>query len=213
MRWLQFGAAGTLITGLDNSRQSSQIRLWGEVESQRADAYDFNVYNYYENVPATFSLPKGVPVPAGEYNWTNAALNIATTRARSYAAAWVVECCRFYNGNYLKSDLTLTFRPNQFFEFVPRYVATFIDLPTGYVAVHILSASAGVNFTPDMQIVLQGQFDNISRSFGLSVRYRWEYEPGNELFVSFGQSALIPGTAFEPQSSQLSIRLGNTFQF
>ena len=213
LRWLQFGATGIFITGLDDQLQSSQIRVWGEVESQQADAYDLNVYNYYENVPGTFSLPKGVPVASGKYNWTNAALNIATTRARSYAAAWIVECCRFYNGNYLKSDLTLTFRPNEFFELVPRYVATFIDLPTGYVAIHILSASAGVNFTPDMQLVLQGQFDNISRSFGLSMRYRWEYEPGNEIFVSFGQSALIPGTTFEPQSSQLSIRLGNTFRF
>ena len=33
-----------------------------------------------------------------------------------------------------------------------------------------LSASGGVNFTPDMQILLQAQFDNISRRFGLSVR-------------------------------------------
>ena len=77
---------------------------------------------------------------------------------------------------------------------MPHYVATFIDLPTGYVAIHILSASGGVNFTPDMQILVQAQFDNISRNLGFSARYRWEYEPGNELFVSFGQDALIPGT-------------------
>jgi hypothetical protein len=38
-------------------------------------------------------------------------------------------------------------------------------------------------------------------------------EPENEIFVSFGQSALIPGTTFEPQSSQLSIRLGQTLRF
>ena len=64
-----------------------------------------------------------------------------------------------------------------------------------------------------MQILLQGQFDNISRSFSFSARYRWEYEPGNEIFVSLGQNALIPGTSFEPQTSLFSIRLGNTFRF
>ncbi len=213
LRWLLFGASGSAITGLDNSLQSGQIRLWGEVESQRADAYDFNIYNYYENVPAVFSLPKNVLVRAGTYNWTNIAPKIQTTTARSYAVTWQVECCSFYNGNYLKSDLTLTFRPNQYFELTPRYIATFIDLPTGYVAIHILSAAGGINFTPDMQILLQAQFDNISKALGFSMRYRWEYEPGNEVFVSFGQSALIPGTTFEPQSSQLSIRLGNTFRF
>jgi len=213
LRWLQFGASGMVITGLDNQLQSSQVRFWGEIESQRADAYDFNVYDYYEDVPAVFLLPKGVPVPAGRYHWTNIAPHAVTTRARSYAVDWQVECCSFYNGSYLKSDVTLTFRPNQFLEFVPRYTATFIDLPAGYVAIHILSAGGGINFTPDMQILAQVQFDNISRSFGLSARYRWEYEPGNEIFVSFGQSALIPGTAFEPQTSLLSIRLGHTLRY
>ena len=64
--------------------QSSQVRLWGEVESQQADAYDFNVFDYYEDVPATFFLPKGVPVPAGEYRWTEHRAQINTTRARWY---------------------------------------------------------------------------------------------------------------------------------
>jgi hypothetical protein len=213
LRWLQFGAAGAFITGLDNQLQSSQIRLWGEVESQQADAYDFNIYSHYENVPADFSLPKGVVVPAGQYSWTNLVPQIYTTRGRWYSVNWIVECCRFYNGNYFKSDLTFIFRPNEFFEITPHYVATFIDLPTGRVAIHILSASGGVNLTPDMQILVQAQFDNISRSFSFSARYRWEYEPGNEIFIAYGQSALIPGTTFEPQTSQLSVRLGHTLRF
>ena len=213
LRWLLFGAQGVFITGLDNRIQSSQVRLWGEVESQQADAYDLNVYHYYEDVPKVFSLPKGVPVPAGRYEWTNIVPQINMTRARWYSLNWIVECCSFYAGNYFKSDFQLTLRPDERFEIVPRYVATFIDLPTGYVAIHILSVSGGINFTPDMQVVLQAQFDNISRSFSVSARYRWEYEPGNELFVSLGQNALIPGTSFEPQTSLFSIRLGHTLRF
>jgi hypothetical protein len=76
-----------------------------------------------------------------------------------------------------------------------------------------LAASGGVNFTPDTQILAQVQFDNISRRFEFSARYRWEYRPGDEIFVSLGQSALIPGTTFEPQTTQVSVRLGNTFRF
>ena len=64
-----------------------------------------------------------------------------------------------------------------------------------------------------MQILLQAQFDNISRGFSFSARYRWEYELGNEIFVSLGQNALIPGTTFQPQTSQASVRLGHTLRF
>jgi hypothetical protein len=74
------------------------------------------------------------------------------------------------------------------------------NIPTGYVAIHVIEAITPINFTPDMQLIVQGQFDNISRSFALSARYRSEYEPGNEIFAAIGQSAVIPGTTFEPQT-------------
>jgi hypothetical protein len=211
------------ITGLDNDLQSSQTQFYGTIRSQGADDYYIYAFDYYESVPEAFCLaqgapasgcsPDGVPVLLGIYHWTNFGPRIVTSRGRALAVNWQGECCSFYNGSYLKSDLSLIFRPNQFFEITPRHTATFIDLPTGYVAIHILSASGGVNFTPDMQILVQAQYDNISRSLGFSLRYRWEYQPGNELFAAFGQSALIPGTTFEPQTTDVSVRLGQTFRF
>ena len=59
---------------------------------------------------------------------------------------------------------------------------TSIDLPTGSVGIHLITADFIVNFTPDMQLFTQGQFDNISQKFALSVRYRWEYQPGKVLW-------------------------------
>ena len=70
-----------------------------------------------------------------------------------------------------------------------------------------------VNFLPDMQLALQAQYDNISQNFALSLRYRWEYEPGQELFVSVGQGAVIPGQTFVPHATQAAIRLGHTFRY
>src|SRR5258708_16651760 len=44
-----------------------------------------------------------------------------------------------------------------------------------------------------------------SQNFALSLRYRWEYEPGQELFVSVGQGAVIPGQTFVPRATQAAI--------
>jgi hypothetical protein len=44
---------------------------------------------------------------------------INTTRGRWYSVNWIVECCSFYNGDYLKSDLTAIFRPNEYLEITP----------------------------------------------------------------------------------------------
>jgi len=82
------------------------------------------------------------------------------------------------------------------------------------VNIHLFTSDIILNFTPDMQLFTQIQYDNISENFALSFRYRWEYEPGQELFVSVGQSAVIPGEpTFVPQSTQATIRLGRTYRF
>ena len=201
------------ITGLDDRLQSRQEHLWTSIQDHNVDVAELHLYNYFEAVAAPFALPGGVMVPAGHYDWTNFAPRIDTTNGRAWVLTWQVECCHFYSGSYLKSDLSLTLRWRDFFEFAPHYVATWIDMPTGHVAIHVIQGVTTFNITPDMQLLIQGQFDNISRGFGLSARYRWEYEPGDEIFVAFGHSAVIPGTSFVSQSSQLSVRLGHTFRF
>jgi hypothetical protein len=75
-----------------------------------------------------------------------------------------VICCSFYNGNYFSIDVQTDFRPNSFFQFAPRYTYTFIDLPTGSVGIHLATFDFIVNFTPDMQLFTQAQFDNISQN-------------------------------------------------
>ena len=95
----------------------------------------------------------------------------------------------------------------------------FLRLPAGNVDIHVAALAGIVNFTPDMQLALQGQYDNISGNFAFLGRFRWEFRPGSELFIALGQAAIIPGTEFSPytqpefQASNLSIRLQRTFQF
>ena len=107
----------------------------------------------------------------------------------------------------------MVFRPSIYFEITTTYEPSFIELPTGDVDIHIATVDAVVNLTPDMQLALQAQYDNISENFGFSARYRWEYRPGNEIFVGIGQSAIIDNRGFVAQTTQGTIRLGHTFRF
>ena len=124
-----------------------------------------------------------------------------------------VLCCSYYNGNQLKATLRLDMRPNATFQFAPKYTYTYLDLPGGLLNIHALAIDFITNFTPDMQLYTELQYDNVSEKFALSLRYRWEYEPGQEFFVSVGQSALIPGQEFTPRTTQAVIRLGHTFRY
>jgi hypothetical protein len=46
----------------------------------------------------------------------------------------------------------------------------------------------------------------------LSLRYRWEFEPGSELLVVLGDDATLSGSYYQSHASQFSVRLGKTFR-
>jgi len=213
IRILNFSATNEIITDLDDVLESRMSSFGVRAEMRNNHRYQLQLRNYFEYVPLAFDLPGSVIVQGAKYNWTNVFAEFDTGQAGSLRAGLRVECCSFYNGRFLDLIFSAAYRLNGTFEISPRYEGTYIDLPTGYVDIHILSLETILNFTPDMQLVTQTQFDNISRAFGFSARYRWEFAPGDELFVAFGQTALVPGTRFLAQTSQLSIRVGQTFRF
>ena len=213
-RWFDVGTNWYLVTGLDNRLESREIGFYTGIATRFEDDIYLRIADIFEDVPAAFRVAGSVPVPPGRYGWTNANLTLGSSEARPYVGSIDVTCCSFYDGGYLRVALRADWRPSPYFEIVPRYTYTYIDLPGGLVNIHLVSVDAFVNFTPDMQIFAQVQYDNISQNFTLSVRYRWEYAPGQEVFASIGQFATIPGEpTFVPRSSQATLRIGRTWRF
>jgi hypothetical protein len=210
---LEFGSNFEFITNLTSVLESRANDLFVTARSRIGDQVTLRVIDSFEDVPVLFFLPNNVPVAAAEYQWTNFNVGVRTFNGRMLTLQADVTCCSFYDGRSVLTRATLIFRPSLHFEITAGGETNTIDLPSGEVDIRLATADAAVNFTPDMQIALQAQYDNISENFGLSVRYRWEHRPGNELFVGLGQSALISDGNFIGQVTQATIRLGHTFRF
>ena len=93
---------------------------------------------------------------SGTYQWTNVYVGVRTFNGRLLTLQADVTCCRFYDGDAVATRVTLIFRPSTLFEINVGHEANAIDLPTGAVDIHLATADAVVNFTPDMQVALQG---------------------------------------------------------
>jgi Carbohydrate family 9 binding domain-like len=210
---LEVGGDVEFVTSLGNVMESRANDVFVTARTRVGDQVTLRLIDSFENVPVLFHLPRTVPVRAGKYQWTNVNVGVRTFNGRLLTLQADVTCCNFYDGRSLLTRMTLIFRPSTYFEITAAHERNAIDLPSGEVGIHLGTADAAVNFTPDMQIALQAQYDNISESFGLSTRFRWEYRPGNELFVGWGQSALISRGGFVGQVTQATVRLGHTFRF
>jgi Carbohydrate family 9 binding domain-like/Domain of unknown function (DUF5916) len=210
---LEFGTNVEFVTDLHNVMESRAADALVRARSRAGDQITLRIVNSFENVPVAFDLPRAVPVQVGEYNWTNVNVGVRSFNGRVLSLQADLTCCRFYDGDALVSRLTVIFRPSTHFEINVSHEANAIDLPTGAVDIHLATADGVVNFTPVMQIALQAQYDNISENLAFSGRYRWEYHPGNELFIGLGESALVSNRGFIGQMTQATIRLGHTFRF
>jgi hypothetical protein len=210
---LEFGTNLEFVTDLHDRLESRANDFYMRAASRIGDEITLRAINSYENVPVLFFLPHAVPVFPGAYEWNSFSARVRTFDGRPLRLDAEIVCCSFYNGSSFRTRVQLAFRPGPIFEFIPTYEGTFIDLPTGKVDIHLATIDSVVNFLPDMQLALQAQYDNISENFGFSARYRWEYSPGDELFVAIGQSALFSNQGFIAQTTQGTIRLGQTFRF
>jgi hypothetical protein len=213
LRMLEISTTHDLITDLDNHLESRESNLSVNAQTPSDDRADFTITNIFEDIPEEFDLPDDIPVPAGEYTWTTFRAGWNTSQARVLAFGGNITCCAFYDGSEVQVQLNVNYRPNTYIELMPRYNVRFISVPGGDVTIHVPSINATFNFTPDMQLALQIQYDTVSENMGSLARYRWEFSPGSEFFVAFAQGAIINDRGFTFRASQFTVRVGQTFQF
>ncbi len=201
-------------TDLNGQLESRMSLIRSSVQTSGDHFLSLGITDEFERLSAPFVVSRGKIVPVGDYRWTNLVAFWTTPAAEVLSFSAEVTCCSYYNGDSLQLFFTTNYRPNRFYELQASYNPFFIRLPGGDVDVHVASASGAVNFTPDMQIGFQAQYDNISRNVGFLARYRWEFTPGSEVLVALGQAALVlPQAGFRAQATQASIRLTHTLRY
>jgi hypothetical protein len=210
---VEIATANQFVTDLGNRLETRVSDVTTEVELRSNDQFSIGVVNSYERIPEPFDIADALIVPLGEYDWTALRATFQTAQFRPLSVGVEVTCCAFYHGNALETQVELNFRPNERYAIGVQYEFANYRLSGDEVDVHVFQLSGGMNFSPDMDLAVQLQYDTVSDDLGFLARYRWEYVPGGELFVAIGQAGVIEEDGFAARRSQVSVRLGHTFRF
>ena len=217
VRWWEGGVIGNLVTDLDNDIESQKFTLVTALQNQIGDEFTVKASNVREVINQPFLVAGELPVPVGDYHFNQFDVLLESSKSRKVIATLGLVCCRIYDGDYLGLNSSLEFRVSKYFRLTANHNLEKFELPAGNLTVHIGSLDGSINFTPDMQIDTQMQYDNISERFSFSARFRWFPKPQTEIFLAVGQTADLessnfPGD-FDPDQTQALIRLGHTFRF
>lgn len=216
--WYEYGTSSIYVSGLDNSLQSGLGAVWVDFFDRYGDELDLQAIERAEDLPAPFDLPGDVVVSPGPYRWQHLDAHVQTSLVRPLSLGLDVQCCHFFGGSDLDTNATVEYRPDSTFDFQLEDHRLQLDLLGRHRTVQALNGTVFVNFTPDMQIAAQLEYDDIDNSFNALVRYNWQYRPGQYLLLSLGEDAQVIGRLllmpdYHSHATDFLIRFERTLQF
>jgi hypothetical protein len=158
------------------------------LEFQNADRFTVNYTNSYEYLPAPFPIGGGVILPIGSYDFDTFRIGYNLAQQRVVSANLTAEFGTFYNGHKTTISAARGRVPitNQL-SVEPTYSINYVSLVEGEFTTHLVGSRVTYSMTPLMFVSALIQFNSGIGAVSTNARFRWEYQPGSELFVVYNE--------------------------
>jgi len=176
--------------------QNKDLRGQFSVQFQNGDSWTpVDVRDQYEFVPRSFVINPGTTIPQGGYHYRSVRTSYSLGQQRMISGAIAAGHGTLYNGRRTEVGYSgrMAFLPQ--FAVEPSIALNWVRLPYGDFSAPVVSTRLIV--TPNAKTALTSylQYNGSSDTISASVRLRWEYRPGSELFVVYsdGRNTLTGG--------------------
>jgi hypothetical protein len=182
------------ITGSDDGvLETREVQLSYRAELRGNDQFNVDVSDNYEFLREGFNVVPGQRIPAGAYRFSDFRTNYVLGPQRRIAGTISGGTGSFYGGTNTELAYRGTIELSPAFILEPGITFNWITLPqlpnttTGERAfdTQVISTRASYMFSPYMAVSALVQYNSTSSSLGSSVRFRWEYAPGSDVFVVY----------------------------
>ena len=203
---------------IENVRGQLETRV-GDVEFgielENSDEYTVGYSQSYEFLPEPFEIAPGVILPVGGYDFGGTQATLRFGEQRRVTGRVRIEHGTFFSGDRTAIALSrsrLKITPQ--FAIEPAYEVNWIDLPQGAFTTHLFGSRVIYTMTPLMFVSALLQYNSSNENVDTNVRFRWEYQPGSELFVVYNEQRNTMGSRFASLDTRaFIIKLTRLFRF
>ena len=203
------------ITNPENRLESRQAQLAVRSELQCGDAMAVEVAQNYESLDEPFEVSPGVLIPVGGYSFNELHLLYNFGAQRPLSANLTYEYGQFYNGT--RQAITASrgrVQLNPQLSLEPGLTLNVVKMPEGDFTSTLLTTRATFTVTPRMSASALVQYNSGASSVGTNIRFRWEYQPGSDLFVVLTDNRDTAPTGFpELRNRAVIVKLTRLFRF
>ncbi|MFL6192842.1 MAG: DUF5916 domain-containing protein [Thermoanaerobaculia bacterium] len=172
---------------IDNQRGDLETQLstyeLGFV-STRGAGVAFLYYDDLENLDLPLNVAKGATIPAGHYRFRSLFTGISSGYTRKVGFTFWYHPGGYYDGDRLRTYLTLVIRPIEGLIISPSYDRVKVDAPWGKFTTQIAQTSVDYSLTTTLstRVTLQWrEGDNYRANFIVN----WMYRPGSNLYFVY----------------------------
>jgi hypothetical protein len=157
------------------------------IEFENADQARVEYANNFEFLPEEFEIYPDVILPVGDYRFQDVLFGYTFGPQRRVPSSFSYRMGSFYDGDRDALDMDARIEISPKFSVEPRLSLNWVGLPEGSFDTRLGSVRVTYGFSPRMFLSSFIQYNSRSDSTSASVRFRWEYEPGSDLFVVYSE--------------------------
>lgn len=201
-------------TRLDNSIETGSLDLPRVTLTTESNDSVFAVALFdREDLTEPFEIVDGVTIPDGRYDNAGWRTGFQTSIARPVAVSANYSERGFYDGRRAETFADIVYRPSAALALSAEYLLNDIELDAGDFIVRVARTRATIQFSPELSWDNTLQWDNQSDQAGFNSRVRYEFRPGQEVFVVYNEGFDVADDQFESLGNELTVKLGLTFRF
>jgi len=191
IRSVEWGIFYEYLASLDNKLLTENLRFTlGEVKFESGEETELKVSRSFEFLDEAFDILRdsSVIIQPGEYvNWQYE-ITVSTAAFRKVSASVGYEGGGFWTGNINQYNFELTLRPVPGINLSGEYTFTQVTAEGGGFNTNLYRIDLGFDFTPDISLSTNIQFDDISNLVGTNTRFRWIITPGTDIFLVYNHN-------------------------
>jgi hypothetical protein len=185
------------------------------LEFLNSDSFTARYVNDYELLARPFAIATGVTVPAGGYDYQSGEISYLMGQQRPLSGTVTYQHGSLYDGTKRTlgfSSGRLEVTPQLAIE--PGLSANWVRLPWGDFTSTVVTGRTTYTVTPRMFVSALLQYNSSARTMSTNARFRWEYQPGSELFVVYSDGRDTAGAGFpEIVNRALIVKMNRLVRF
>lgn len=198
-----------------NRLQSREAQADWRLDRQNIDVFHVEAFRNFERLTKPLALATGVTVPIGSYGFSHVRVAWAPGQQHALSGTVSFDAGQFYDGTKRTVSMNARYGFSRQLGVEPNISLNWVERAGSSAVVKGTGARTTFTMTPRMVVAALVQYASATNAVSTNLRFRWEYQPGSELFVVYtdGHDTLAANGTPSLQSRGVVVKMNRLLRF